>query len=1345
MRTNKLFVIMLMGIFMISFASAWSFDNVKHYDATKRIVTVNNCDLWLGVPNVIGTCLNKGEFLVEAKLISPDNKKVLAGIDTLVGEFNITVNGNFLDAFGDLELKNLKNGKQITRGGQYKYKAYKEESIDDYGYECEDVETANGTIQDCEYVEVGKHTEISWEWKPILNSKEIFKSGKDYDIGVFVDTVNGDRGDWIPSFVGKAIPEWASWTTENCGTGGSLAIIGDDCIHTFASSGTFGYVDKISDVEVLVVAGGGVGGWARGGGGGAGGLIHNTSYSVSANVSVTVGVGGTGATSNSYGGYGTDSVFGTLTGVRGGQGGSSDGAYSSGTNGGSGGGSPNSADTSGTGTSGQGYDGGVGKDSPWIAGGGGGAGGIGQGGLSGGAGGIGYTTNINGTSFCYAGGGGGATNGATAGTGSCGGSDGATYGPASSSSATGFGAGSGGSAYATTGDASDGIVIVKYEAFLLNDLAVTQNSPVDTYNTTSRDVVFNCSATDGIGVINLTLNIDGVANHTITDGGAGDINLSLQTTVSLPDGSHNWSCTATDDTESVNSGNLTLTIDTTPHIQYEDPTQVDDYNSSSPYIPINVSLTETYFDTIGFNIGGTEYNYSDGTRFINNSFADGTYEYFVTVYTSTGQNNVTESRNITIDTTPSIVFVTPPTLINYANITQEYIPMKVITTTAYFKNITYYLQNVNGTFYTDYYETPTYDINFTDMPDAHYHYNVTICTTTDQCNTTETRHLNHDATAPVLSDPYNLTDLTTKTLPINSTWHFNATDINIDKCWYMASHESGSFWVEDPIVIVTCNSTITDVEWTFEGNKSIDYCANDTFGLETCGKKYLWIYELTDTQTESNDPTVEGLTETWTLQVNRTAISTTTAYLVVDGSVYDPTTTTAGTDGYTFEVEKEIPQTWGNTTGNLLDWYWNYTIEGIVANQSTDTENITVYELAIDDCTTYGDLILNMSLLNEEDGVAINETAGSNFELDLTLTSKANSSITLDYSNIWTDDNNPLVCIPSEVLNNTEWQMDFTIGFDSTDHVWEFYYLDNGTLDSTKIFNSLTKTPLNFYDLLTADSTSFLFKYYDADGLNVDDSIVHVFRKYVGEGTFLEVERAKSDNNGDTIVHLVEEDVIYYFVISQYGQILFTSSQYTALCQATPCTIQIEASGGSATFPTEWDLVEGGAYTISSSSTTRDVTLNYSVDDPKTVNLTVYKYESDGSYTALDTGSSTGLTGSVVLNVPQSAGNVSFFASVIMEEEFVDSEWIDFSGKSSDKFGVALSLFIASLIILTLGLMSVSEGGITIFWVVLGVALSGFLGLINTEVGSGVSKYSIVIFLIVAGALLLWKLTGGRK
>jgi len=144
-------------------------------------------------------------------------------------------------------------------------------------------------------------------------------------------------------------------------------------------------------------------------------------------------------------------------------------------------------------------------------------------------------------------------------------------------------------------------------------------------------------------------------------------------------------------------------------------------------------------------------------------------------------------------------------------------------------------------------------------------------------------------------------------------------------------------------------------------------------------------------------------------------------------------------------------------------------------------------------------------------------------------------------------------------------------------------------------------------------------------------------------GSWREVERGKADINGDTIVHLVEEDVIYYFIISDAGEIVFTSKQYTALCQATPCTIQLEASGTSATFPTDWDLVDGGAYSISSSASTRNVSLEYSFNESDTINLTVYKYNSDGSYTAIDTVSASGSSGSIGVTVPQVAGNVSFF------------------------------------------------------------------------------------------------------
>jgi len=604
-----------------------------------------------------------------------------------------------------------------------------------------------------------------------------------------------------------------------------------------------------------------------------------------------------------------------------------------------------------------------------------------------------------------------------------------------------------------------------------------------------------------------------------------------------------------------------------------------------------------------------------------------------------------------------------------------------------------------------------------------------------ETKTSTSRSLIIDSTAPILN-AFGIEDLVTFTLPINSSWNYTATDTHIDQCYYNTTANATQ-------TVITCGEAI-NTTWTTGGNKTLTYCANDTFGLETCETDYVYVSYITDSQAESQDPTVEGSTVTWNLSVDMTNIPTTTATLVIDGTNYAPTTTLSDANGYLFEVSKQIPDTWGNTTGNLINWSWNYTIDGIVTSQQMETTNITVYELAVDDCSVFGDVILEMNLRDEETADAINGSAGSNIEIDLEIINIANSSISLTYNNTWTDNETAQVCLPNEVLNNSQFSLDFTVGFSSTDHVWEFYYLDNGTLNASKVYDVQTTTPINLFDLLTADSTSFLFNYFDQDGLPVADAIVHVYRQYIGSGVFLEVERAKADNNGDTIVHLVEEDVIYYFLISRNGEILFTSSQYTALCQATPCAIQIEASGTGATFDDDgtWDLIDGGAYSISSSASTREVTLDYALEESGTFNLTVYRYESDGSYSIINTSSDTGTSGSVVLDVPQSAGNVSFFASVVKDDEFVNSEWVNFVGNPQDRFGITMSLFLAFLIILSLGLMAVSEGVGTLVWVLLGVFLAGALGLMTIELSTGVN---VVVYLILAGGILLWKLTGGRR
>jgi len=588
-----------------------------------------------------------------------------------------------------------------------------------------------------------------------------------------------------------------------------------------------------------------------------------------------------------------------------------------------------------------------------------------------------------------------------------------------------------------------------------------------------------------------------------------------------------------------------------------------------------------------------------------------------------------------------------------------------------------------------------------------------------------------DTTSPVISLG-NVTNLSTIS---NSTLQLNGTDTNIDNCYYNNTQNS-------TYIIVTCGSWF-NITWTTAGSKDVQYCANDTFGQETCATSSLTVYNLSTSTTDSPDPVGELRPVQYDLIVREvvTTLPTTTANLVHNGTTYQLTAILTNSTEYHFQKNITMQDGWGSSTGNNISFNWAYNVSGL-GEYTTSTENTTVLAVSFDDCTALGDVILNWSLHDEGNNSLVNATAGADVEIDLQVYD-GTATTTWTHNETWTSKSAGAICVPTGLLtSSSDYVIDFTMGFQATDHVWEFFYLDNGNLNSTKIFDGQTNGNITLMDLLTADSTSFLFNYFDVDGLAVEDSIVHVFRKYIGEGTFREVERAKADDNGDATIHLVEEDVIYYFQITQYGVVLYTSNEYTALCQDTPCTIQLEASSGGSTFGTDWDLVDNGGYEIYTSSTTREVNLTYILTSPSTMNLTVFNYNSDGSYSVVNSSTDTGTTGSFIVTVPQSAGNVSFFATVYQDGEFINSEWVDFSGQASDYFGSTLALFLGALIILSLGLMSISEGAGTIIWIILGVFIAGGMGLIATGLNTGIS---ITIYLICAGGILLWKLTRGRK
>lgn len=847
---------------------------------------------------------------------------------------------------------------------------------------------------------------------------------------------------------------------------------------------------------------------------------------------------------------------------------------------------------------------------------------------------------------------------------------------------------------------------------------------------------FDCTPSDNLGITNVSLRINDTVTQT-NSSGYNDTQVTFSETIASQ-GFWNWSCITYDSIDQLTvSANRNFTyVNPPPVISLITPTNETvtfDYDvdfdcvSSDNVDVTNVSL---YVDGVFVDVDVAPAN--DTSSLFSDTLTLGWHNWTCDAYDDLLARTIADDFYVNISNNLITEIKTPIEDFNSSIATVSFVGNASDDTDLI--NVSLYLNSILNQTNTSGFNATNYTFT-TDVEDGDSDWYFEAC---DEfaCVVSGINNFTVDTIYPIVNDAQNITDLVAYEFAISSIWNYTATDLNIDSCYYNTTEDAS-------LTIITCNASETTA-WASKGNKTIQYCANDTVGLETCKEAWVYVYELNYTQTDNPDPVGEGVNVTFTLNLSLENIPTTTAMFMLNETFYTVDSVTSTSDYYNFTHTVTIPDGYGSVTGLVQPYYWNYTIDGVTTNISTAgvSSNVTVYSMAIDDCTLYGDVILNLTVNDEEGNTEINQTAGSNLEIDLLITSIIDPSLTWTYENTWVNDSNVTVCIPSNILNNSEYYIDFDIGFDSTDHVWEFYFLDDGVLNETKQFDPQTNYIIDLMDLLSADSTSFLFNYFDVDGLPVPDAITHTFRKYIGEGLFREVERSQADENGDTIVHLVEEDVIYFFLITQYGIPLYTSSNYNALCQAVPCTIQLEAGGESADFGTDWDLIDGGSYDITSDASTRIVTLNYSLNESAIMNLTVYKYDFDGEVILITSNQSTGTTDYLTLDVPQGAGNVSFFATVYQDGQFINSEWINFESTPRDRFGVTLALFLGALIILTLGLMAVTEGVGTLVMVILGVAISGALGLVTTTLSTGIN---VVVYLILAGGILLWKLTGGRK
>ncbi len=145
--------------------------------------------------------------------------------------------------------------------------------------------------------------------------------------------------------------------------------------------------------------------------------------------------------------------------------------------------------------------------------------------------------------------------------------------------------------------------------FIINPPDVTLNSPADNAKLTNQTVIFNCTASDNIQLVNVSLFIEGLINETNSSGINNSDYLFPRV---LVDGNHNWTCQATDNESQITTAiTRDFSVDSvTPNVSVTSPRGA----LGSHIIGTNLTLNFTALDT---NVDSCFYNYNNINTTIN--------------------------------------------------------------------------------------------------------------------------------------------------------------------------------------------------------------------------------------------------------------------------------------------------------------------------------------------------------------------------------------------------------------------------------------------------------------------------------------------------------------------------------------------------------------------------------------------------------------------------------------------------------------------------------------------------------------------------------------------------------
>jgi hypothetical protein len=700
----------------------------------------------------------------------------------------------------------------------------------------------------------------------------------------------------------------------------------------------------------------------------------------------------------------------------------------------------------------------------------------------------------------------------------------------------------------------------------------------------------------------------------------------------------------------------------------------------------------------------------------------------------TGTFRSSESIQVSLNSPPS-AFNTSSTSIQFnASLLPDSISIN---------NATLYLYNASGTQLSTTINNTIASISqinatwtLTGLTDRSYLWNVYGCgnsSSTTYCTTaTSNRSFTIDSTAPSVSITYPTARVNYHQSGRNITINWTASDSlsGLQTCLvdYNGANRS-----------VTCADNTTQYNITSDQNRTAVFFANDSIGNSAIATQS-WNYDVFEWNRTFEASVFEFATHTISINasVNRTYYTNLNTQLYYNNSIYSTTASGSGNNEL-YSTSLSAPPTAAQSTVNFL-WLFNLVNSSTTLQANTSQSSQTISNITIDLCQTNNTLLMNLTLFDENNKTRlIPPTTNGTIEIDLTLFAHANPSQHQNFSTNQSNKNPVQICISNNTINSSSFGLGSQIRYFADERVVEFYHLQNQTIN-------LSTTPFNIglYDLQTIDSQSFLINYKDKNFLPVKDVLIEIHRKYIPENAFTIVEIPKTDNQGQTVAHLLLEDVFYNIFVKKNNRLLASFSDVIAICQnptLNQCTLNLNEE--ASTISPE-DFIQAGDinYNLNFNNTARTVTLIYSTVDgsTKTVLLNVSKYDVLGNTTICQS-SLTSPSGTIICNIAATYGNTTIRSEVWSAGEFIGYKINSLNVLSREIFRTSGIIFTIILILVLVFMFITSPIGM-IFAFVFGLFIAGAFNLIT-----GVTLFSLgssLMWLIVSSAILIYQINKER-